>query len=221
MTTVAVTYLHRSDVGHNFMESMLELRGSDTVTLTERVPILCGAGSLVESRNQSARVFLDSGSEWLLNVDSDMGFAADTVIRLVESADPVERPIMGALCWAQGSVERDGLNGYSFRQRPTIMAMNHEPGGKAFGFVGSFEYDQVIECDATGAACLLVHRTVFEKIEAEYGPVWWDRMELNDTIAGEDVSFCLRAKSLGFPTHVNTGVPTNHLKPCYLSGGQP
>lgn len=213
-----MTYLHRSEVGHNFMQSMLDLHGSDDVELHNRFPIMCGAGSLVESRNLSVRLFLEHGDEWLLTVDSDMGFESDTVLRLVEAADPVERPIVGGLCWSQGSQQYDGMGGYHFETRPTILMLNGPDSDRVFGYPGSHPDNELVECDATGAACLLVHRSVFEKIEAEYGDAWWDRIELNDTLAGEDVSFCLRAKSIGFPTYVHTGIRTNHLKPCWISG---
>jgi hypothetical protein len=34
---------------------------------------------------------------------------------------------------------------------------------------------------------------------------------------GEDLSFCMRAGSLGIPVHVHTGVKTTHLKQLWLS----
>jgi hypothetical protein len=51
---------------------------------------LCGAAGIVEGRNSIAAAFLDKTEcEWLFMVDSDMGFAPDTVDRLIEAADRI------------------------------------------------------------------------------------------------------------------------------------
>jgi hypothetical protein len=59
---------------------------------------------------------------------------------------------------------------------------------------------------------------VFERIEAEYGPIWYDRI-FNTTmkkLTSEDLSLCLRAGALGIPVHVHTGVQTTHQKVLWL-----
>jgi hypothetical protein len=71
----------------------------------------------------------------------------------------------------------------------------------------------------TGSACILIHRAVFEKIAAEHGPTWYNRIP-NPSLkqmTSEDLSFCMRAGALGFPLHVHTGVEATHHKPVWLA----
>ena len=60
------------------------------------------AAGLVDSRNTVVAAFLDgTDDDWFWWLDDDMGFAPDTLDRLRLAADPVERPIVGALCFYQ------------------------------------------------------------------------------------------------------------------------
>src|SRR5438128_10390565 len=52
------------------------------------------------ARNKIAADFLTRPTPWLLMVDTDMVFAGDALDRLIAAADPVERPIVGALCYS-------------------------------------------------------------------------------------------------------------------------
>ena len=58
--------------------------------------------NVAHGRNQIVRQFLDlpGKPDWLWFIDTDMDFGPDTLDRLVESADPVSRPILGGLCFA-------------------------------------------------------------------------------------------------------------------------
>jgi hypothetical protein len=59
---------------------------------------------------------------------------------------------------------------------------------------------------------------VLEKMHAERPGHWYQPIEIGKgaergfTEFGEDLSFCLRAKALGFPVYVHTGVKTTHDK---------
>ena len=49
-----------------------------------------GTGGIVEARNTVARRFLSRDrADWLFWIDTDMGFAPDTIDRLIANADPV------------------------------------------------------------------------------------------------------------------------------------
>ncbi len=176
-----------------------------------------GANSVVTRRNKLAKHLVDHPStEWLFMVDDDMGFAPDTVDRLVEAADPVHRPIVGGLAFAMKS---DGVGPFfarRYRCTPTVYRWVETD--TDIGFAPWFDYprDQLVEVDSTGAAVVLIHRTVFEKIQAEYGDRWFDPLRIphagTEVEFGEDMAFCLRAKACGFPVHVHTGVKTTHDK---------
>jgi len=67
---------------------------------------------IAAARNRVVEQWLtDPASTWLWMLDTDMTFTPDTLDRLLDAADPVERPIVGGLCFAGG---RD------FRIAPTI-----------------------------------------------------------------------------------------------------
>lgn len=120
-------------------------------------------GHLHAGRNEVARAFLDkSEAEWLFFIDSDMGFAPDTVDRLVASADPETRPVVGGLAFAQKSAGPGPIGARRFRANPTLYRAAEVD--NRIGFVPMFDYppDQLVEVQATGAACLLIHRTVLE-----------------------------------------------------------
>src|SRR5690606_5921285 len=67
----------------------------------DKAPIECRANGIAAGRNSLARLALERGVEWLFMVDADMGFMPDALDRLVAAADPVERPVIGGLCFAQ------------------------------------------------------------------------------------------------------------------------
>lgn len=223
---ITVAYVHSNEVTYSWHHSMVEMVGYD-MTRAGRiirggyVAMRCGAAGLVEARNQTVTEFLSSrDSEWLLWIDTDMGFPADMAERLLEAADPAERPIVGALCFSQRETEPDGMGGWRCRAVPTVFDWARLESGTE-GFLVRWDYppDALVRCAGTGSAAVLVHRTVFSRVAARYGPHWYD-MAPNPTtgqLIGEDLSFCARAGALGIPVHVHTGVPTSHMKRLWLS----
>lgn len=183
------------------------------------VSIRYGSGGLVEARNKAVAAFLDGDADWLWWVDTDMGFAPDTVARLLEVADPVERPIVGALCFASKETAPDGFGGFLVEPRPTIFDWRADAAGR-LGFMGRVDYraNSVVRCAATGSACILIHRSVFERI----GGNWYGQLlnESTGQLQGEDMSFCARAVQAGFPVYVHTGVRTTHHKHVWLGERQ-
>src|SRR5687767_5945958 len=100
--SVAVAYVHQDEVHYSWHHSMTQLLAYDAATSGRiwqggYVAIRCGTDGLAEARNTAVREFLaDSTAHWLWWVDTDMGFAPDTVDRLFAVADPTERPVVGA-----------------------------------------------------------------------------------------------------------------------------
>lgn len=217
MTTVLAAYLHSNTVSHNFLDSMLRLsehnRSSRLVTM--RLALRCGPGALVHSRNQCASTLLDeTDCDYLWLIDTDMGFHADVVDRLVDEADPVTRPVVGALCHSLLEQEPDGIGGWHVTTHPTAYDWT------AAGYTPRRDLppDHLVRVDATGAACLLIHRDVLAKLRAEHGDHWFDLGTAPDGgPMGEDLSFCRRLNHAGVPIHVHTGIRTSHHKSVWLS----
>jgi hypothetical protein len=223
---ITVAYVHSNDVAYSWHHSMTQMVGYDMANHARiirggYIAMRCGAAGLVEARNNTVSEFLaNQDAQWLLWLDTDMGFPADTAERLLEAADPVERPIVGALCFAQRETEPDGLGGWRCRAVPTIFDWVAMESGHQ-GFVVRWDYPRntVTRCQGTGSAAVLVHRSVFSKVAAKYGPSWYGMIQNPTTgqLIGEDLSFCARAGAVGVPVHVHTGVPTTHSKRLWLA----
>lgn len=177
---------------------------------------------LERSRNLVVEQFLDSkDAEWLFWVDSDMGFAADSLEKLVAAADPADAPIVGGLCFGWKELGSDGLNGAVRRPFTTMFRFAEKADGStAFNPIGNYPPNEMVQVDATGAAFVLVHRSVFEDIEAKFGRVWYSRIPnptMPNSMFGEDVSFCIRAGACDKRMWVHTGIRTNHHKNIHVN----
>jgi hypothetical protein len=179
-----------------------------------RMSVRCGTDGLVAARNTVAAQVVASPVDWLLWIDSDMGFAADALYQLLAVADPTERPIVGGLCFTSRQYAHDGMFGYRTRPQPTIYDWRQgDDGQPRFLSMPMYPVDHVLQVAGTGSAFILIHRSVFERIAEEMGPTWYDRTPGTDgKPLGEDISFCVRAAALQFPIHVHTGVRTTHFK---------
>lgn len=222
--SVCLAYVHSNEVAHSWHLSVMDLLAYD-IGHEQRVmrggflAMRCGTGGIVSARNETAAMFLKGDAEWLLWVDTDMGFAPDTADRLLASADPVERPIVGGLCFAQQEYAPDGMGGFRTRPSPTLYQWA-QTGDERQGFTAWLDYprDELTQVAATGSACILIHRDVFTKVADQYGPAWYARMTNPTTsqLLSEDLSFCAKAVACGYPIHVDTRVKTSHLKPVWL-----
>jgi hypothetical protein len=229
---VAVAYIYRGhNVTYSWHHSMIELIGYDLchegrIIRGGYVAMKCGADGYADARNKAVRLFLkEDRADWLFWIDTDMGFAADTVERLLEAADPVERPMVGGLAFTQREEESDGLGGWRCRAAPTVFDWAALDDGQ-MGFTIRWKYppDQLVRVAGTGAACLLIHRSVFGLLEAARAEnpklgAWYDRVPNTTTgdLVSEDLSMCMRAGALNIPVHVHTGVKTTHQKVLWLA----
>jgi hypothetical protein len=222
---VTIGYIHNGiDVAYSWHKCFMELVGWD---MTHGGHVIRGgwaatrfSHNIVDARNTAIAGWLDDESredaDWFFWLDTDMGFAPDTVDQLLRVADPKTRPIIGGLCFSNSEEGDDGMGGKRCAPRPTMFKWVPELGTVC---IADFPVNSLVDVAATGSACILIHRSVFEKIREEEGDTWYDRIP-NPYVGGmmgEDISFCLRAASHGFPAFVHTGVRTTHLKNFWLS----
>jgi GT2 family glycosyltransferase len=208
---VCVAFPSRDDRSGRFMDSLITLQSYDAVN-SRRIAdgggiIPLPATMIAQARNQIVRTFIHRHTaDWLWFVDTDMVFPPDILDRLVASAHPRDRPIMGALCF---SVTAD------FQAAPTIYMLR--PDGD-IGRVLDYPRNKVIVADATGTGCVLIHRTVFEAMRKAAPPPWewFVYATMGGEPIGEDITFCLRAQELGIPTHVDTSIKCGHEKPVVI-----
>lgn len=224
--TVVCSYLHGNEPSHSFLVSLESLIGHDLANNARVIRggvhrTRAGAAGIVDGRNKAVKTFLDdTTSPWLWIVDDDMGFAPDTVERLIASADPIERPVVGGLCFSLKEVAPDGLGGFRCLPVPTIYQWAKRADGKE-GFSPRICYpiNSLVRVAGTGAACLLVHRSILEMIRETDGDAWFDQV-INPSSGeriSEDLSFCYRVLAAGKPVYVDTAVKTTHYKSMWVA----
>jgi hypothetical protein len=217
-----IGFIAGPEVSKSFMKSYLELTHFDRTNfgyLGKRADSGCGPLQIVDGRNQLAKALLDDPAlQWLFMVDTDMGFDPDTLAKMLAVADPVDRPVVGALCFSQREVGADGMNGMDTFPTPTIFNwMEHEDGISRMTGANHYPVNTMIRVGATGTACVLIHRSVFERIAERDGPHWFDQIKLSDgMLEGEDVSFCHRCMDLKINLWVHTGIRTTHYKHSWI-----
>lgn len=173
-------------------------------------------GAYIDSgRCSIVRDFLDGEDEWLFMLDADMLFDADSLDRLLAAADPVERPVMAGLYFSGG------------RQGGPLLPLVYRLGDDGHTrIVWDYPRDQVTPIDATGGGFILWHRSVLEAVGEAYASLpdgsknplpWFCDVQRDGIAYGEDIEGCLRARRLGFPIHMHTGVKAAHKKPGYLT----
>lgn len=220
--TVVVGYCHPGVVRAEWHESMFNLLAYDA---THSRRVLAGGRYGVQSsanisaaRNQIVEGFLSTEAEWLFMVDTDMVFEPDLIDRLVAAADPVKAPVVGGLCFGID-------NGALFATMYDLSGTVDDPAVVRYDV---WPRDRMHQVFATGAACLLIHRGVLERIRDHrdettgrpFSPVnvWFEETTFNGSMRmGEDVTFCFRANRVGASVWVHTGIHVGHVKHTVLT----
>jgi hypothetical protein len=209
-----IGYVHGGAVRAEFCASLLAVCMEGATPVTQVLAVGSGP-NISHARNVVCRQFLEQDeADWLFMCDTDMWFPADTLDRLLAAADPVERPVLGALCFSQNT---DNGGGEPY---PTMYELTAAANGDlAFIRYKRWPEDAVMQVAGTGAAALLIHRRALEAVEKRAGDVaapWFRESQTKTALMGEDLTFCLRCAAAGIPVHVHTGVRAGHMKTTML-----
>ncbi len=175
-----------------------------------------GSGLLSKVRNEIVAGFLDhTKAAWLLMLDSDHHVSEQAFDRLLESAHDSSVPVVSGLYFGAFSV--------ASQLYPVPMpVMFTGQGEEGYSAIHEYPANSLIRVDAVGAGCLLVHRKVLEVIRqsasADQGAnyCWFSDGPVAGVWRGEDMTFCERIRSAGFPIHVHTGAVFPHSKRYWL-----
>lgn len=196
---VIIGYPHGSEVAFCFHDSLIRAiteLGPEVIAGIQAVS--AGAMGLDRARNEICERFLATEEKWLLFIDADMQFEPSDVLALLKAADNKSRPVVGGLCFM--------LKGMNEEYGPVLAPTMFK------GLDHIMAYKGLQKCDATGAAFLLIHRSVLEKI----GENWFSHHPTQDT-QSEDWAFCRRLKDNDVPLFVDTTVKIGHQKDVILS----
>lgn len=212
----SIAVLHADQVGAEFAFSLLAMVEHSREQIGTVLHVRSGP-NLASKRNEITAQYLMTRPEpWLLMIDTDMVMAPTALQRLLGVAHRQTHPIVGGLCFAQ-----QGPDG---APEPTMYELvPHADGAGTFARYTTWPEDDLLEVGATGAAFLLVHRYVFERIARGWAPgkvdrvwPWFRETTMGSRAMGEDMTFCLRARSAGYKIWVHTGVQLGHMKPTML-----
>lgn len=193
-----VGYVRGDHVAGAFLDSLTGVMGHDMFQSIMGFAAVESGPALVPARNQLAEIFLGiPGADWLFMVDTDMVVPPDIIDRLKRVASP--RVIAGALCFGWFSDARVA--------KPTLY--DHE-----MRTITTWQPGELLPVYATGAACLLIHRKVFERIG---GPYYFTQDP--NGLWGEDQGFCRNAQASGTRIVIDTSTPALHYKSVLIGPG--
>ena len=187
---------------------------------TERIDGLLRVGGhlLSRQRNELVSSFLDkTAAPWLLMVDTDHRVPAPAFDKMIAAAHEVSAPVVSALCFAAYPPKPGDLY-----PTPVPAIYGHTPGGQ-YQPIHKYPRDSLIKVDATGAGCLLMHRSALEKVREdrpeEMSPRWcfFTDGPIGEDWYSEDLSFMRRLEAAGVPIHAHTGAILPHIKTYTLS----
>lgn len=211
---ITIAWAHDIVVDTEFALSMMEImkQRGDRIASYHCVE---GTGLLTKSRNIIVKHFLDTPGtgDWLLMIDSDQRVPVPSFDLLVQTADKKKRPVVTGLVFAAV------WNGLSLRPVPSIFVKQEDGGILPYD---NYPKNSIVEVQACGAAYLLIHRSVLEKIRENANPdvkdwCWFQDGPINgNRWLSEDLTFCTRIGEAGFKIHAHTGALAGHHKMMWL-----
>jgi len=214
MYEFAIGIPHIGKLSGKFLDCYAGLVKPETGYLHIRV----GGMPVDEARNELVRTFLESDCTWLLQIDSDMGFAPRSLARLAKRTQEYGMRMISALCFTRyrppvptvfRDVTRVRDDGREFlriqcQEMMAWLKVHPEALEKCPCVLDLEPDDGLVRADASGGAFLLVHREVFEALD----PPWFVR---DGPKKGEDFHFFERArKEAGFELWVDRSVICGH-----------
>jgi hypothetical protein len=181
-----------------------------------------GDAMIYHARNRLAMKFLETDAEWLLFLDDDMIVPIgrpDFLKQMARLPDYYPREAM-----ALNTVRR--LIGHGKELVGASYFARHL-GGRAINSLWREKtyldrarrfQDYLMPCDWAGTGCLLIHRSVFNKIKdmfpelaPQHRDMPWNFFQPMTDGRGEDIAFCARAKACGVQPHVDTLLHAIHV----------
>jgi GT2 family glycosyltransferase len=171
----------------DYVTSMLQLRKPNGTNIIHQSLSL-----VYVAREMIAEHALKNNYDYVFFVDSDMVLPADTLEKLLQA-------------------DKDIISGLAFQRKPPFSPCVYsklklgEPGTDSVVNLTEFA-NKVEEVEGIGLACALIKTEVFRSIYKENMPCFTPIMGY-----GEDLSFCLRARKLGYKVYADTSAKVGHI----------
>lgn len=198
-TMAVIGYVHPLNVAALFMRSVVDTVREHGYPLAT---VMSGP-NVARARNLVVTNFLDRhcGIDWLFMVDTDMVFTTETILNLLSCNEP----LISGLCLTGGEKPSPSM----------YRKLTEGPQKNMYMAMTEWATDEIVDCDAFGAACSLIHRSVFEDIRNKFpnpAAQWYQEVQRDDVLVGEDFTFCERAIDAGYQPKVNTAAQVGHVK---------
>lgn len=180
--------------------TLLRMHGFE---VTIRMPV--GGSLLVADRNRLVQMFWDSGCDYMLCVDSDLGWDPNAVMRLIEA----DKDVSG------GVYPTRDKSGFNFR--PAV-----EPNGK----IVMCKDTLLLQMEYIPSGFLLIKRNVIATLRDKYPELYYCPKDINSDQTsgycffntevydgefwGEDYVFCRRLREAGFDIYVDPLIEFDH-----------
>jgi len=158
------------------------------------------------ARTKNGYAFLKSQAEWIFLIDTDMVWEPQALISLTKTAKKTGGKI---------------VSGTTLIERGGKVFPHHTDNTEPHGIIRI--KDAVRTVVSVGGACLLAHRDVYRDMLEQYpGPLPWQADAVEDgKFYSEDITFCQRAKQLGYDIWLDPNATFGHLRKPSLLGITP
>lgn len=205
--SVVPLFISPGNVDNRFLDS---ITNSQFHNKDQWTPIGASSARINLARTEATNLFLQSNAEWAWYIDTDMVFDATVLPRLLRTAKEKKAKVVGGLCFVYD------------KARNTIVAnaykRNEDQEEGQLRYAQAISYPaEAFEVDATGSACLLVHRWALEDVQKKYEHSfypWYDETydPLSKLNIGPDLTFCERLKEAGHTIWYEPRAKVGHLR---------
>lgn len=207
---VVLAFCHNGSVTAPFMQSCFEAISYDAQHDKRLLTLTMGQSPYIPDARSSIceRFLAEEAGDWLWFLDTDMKFPPNSLSRLLAVADPDERAIVGGsylVRYDGGEIHTTWLTVV-----PETQALHpiHDP-----------PEEGLVKVASVGMGCTIIHRNVLEAVAEDNKDDSW-RFFGHDLIQngeknirlGEDVTFCLRAKRVGYSAYGLADLQLDHYK---------
>lgn len=181
-------------------QKVLEMNGYETIV---RVPV--GSSLLVADRNRLVELFWQSGADYMLCIDNDIGFDARVLLKMLDSKKD----------FVAGVYPSRDNSGFNFR-----------PVTEEDGRIVMCPETKLLKMQYIPAGFMLISRNVIETMRETYPELWYspkdprsqkesafcffDTEVWEGEFWGEDYVFCRRARQAGFDIWVDPLIEFDH-----------
>lgn len=207
--SIALCNLNPGEVRVEFLQCLMETWVGDhnDRRLISHIRAMVGGPLISIYRNQAVEWFLtDTNADWLLFIDSDIVWKLSDIYTLYDCADHSIFPVVaGVYPMVLPEGVRAGIFTYDKDQNPVPWETVPD--------------NEMIPADGVGAGFLLLSRSLLNAMKDIYphAEPWFTQYASDTMVYGEDFSFCMRVKQMGYPTMVNTAVQLAHIKKTALT----